>query len=399
MSDLKGGAVRTQSQQFSPSEGAVRRIFLRLHQIVGLFAGAIFVLVGLSGGLLAFREDIDERLNAPLMRVETPAQRVYRSPDDILAAAVAAMPPNAKLERLTMPRHAGAAAAVSYMAETDDLDSYFYEMFVDPYTAEVKGQRVSLHGDDTYSQPMIRVLMAFHWTLLLGVNNAYIIGSLGIFLFVSVLLGVYLWWSRGGDWRLGLKVKFGASPERVVYDLHRSVGIYMAAILLVMLATGIAMIFKPATRAAVGLFSTVRGEPDYGKSTPAPGLSPISVGKAIAAADRIFPDGAVLWVLLPSTPTGVYVVGKQSPDEPSRSRTFRNVGVDQYSGRVLQIQDRKSFTAGETFLEWLYPLHSGEAFGDIGRPITLLIGLTPLILYATGFMRWRNKRRARRRAR
>jgi hypothetical protein len=51
MSDLKGGAVRTQSKQFSPSEGAARRIFLRLHQIVGLFAGAIFVLVGLSGGL------------------------------------------------------------------------------------------------------------------------------------------------------------------------------------------------------------------------------------------------------------------------------------------------------------------------------------------------------------
>jgi uncharacterized iron-regulated membrane protein len=61
------------------------------------------------------------------------------------------------------------------------------------------------------------------------------------------------------------------------------------------------------------------------------------------------------------------------------------------------VQDRKSFTAGETFMEWLYPLHSGEAFGDVGRPITLLIGLTPLILFVTGFMRWRGKRRARRR--
>jgi uncharacterized iron-regulated membrane protein len=284
------------------------------------------------------------------------------------------------------------------MAETDDLDSYFYELFVDPYTAEVKGQRVSLHGDDTYSQPLIRILMAFHWTLLLGVNNAYIIGCLGILLLASVLVGVYLWRPRGGDWRLGLKVKWGASRERIVYDLHRSVGIYMAAVLLVMLATGVAMIFKPATRAAVGLLSTVRGEPDYGKSTLAAGQSPIGVGKAIAAADTIFPDGAVLWVLLPSTPTGVYVVGKQAADEPSRSRTFRNVGIDQYSGRVLQVQDRKSFTAGERFLEWLYPLHSGEAFGDIGRPLIFFIGLTPLILYATGFMRWRGKGRARRRA-
>jgi len=377
-----------------------RKFFLEFHKIVGLFAGAIFVLIGLSGGVLAFREDIDEWLNAPLMRVETPAQPAYRSPDDILEAAVAAMPPGSMPEKLTMPRHRAAAAAVGYLAETDDLDSYFYEMFVDPYTGKVRGQRVSQHGDDILSQPFIRILMAFHWTLLLGVNNAYIIGFVGILLCVSVVVGLYLWLPRGGgDWRLGLKVKWGASKERVVYDLHRSVGAYMAAVLLIMLGTGAAMIFKPATRAAVSLFSTVGAEPDYGRSTPAPGKSPIGVGAAVAAADKVFPDGKLLWVSLPSAPSGVYVVGKQAEDEPSRSRTFRNVGVDQYSGGVLGVQDRKRFTTGETFLEWLYPLHSGEAFGEIGRPITLLIGLAPLILFVTGVMRWRGKRRARRASR
>jgi uncharacterized iron-regulated membrane protein len=397
MIDPIGDIDATRLTRAVRSQSLGRDIILHIHRTIGLFAGAVFVLIGLSGGLLAFREDIDEQLNAPLMRVETPTHMARRSPDDILAAAVAAMPPDAKLERLTMPRHPGAAATVSYLAETDDLDSTFYEMFVDPYTATVKGQRVSLHGDDAFSQPVIKILMAFHWTLLLGVNNAYIIGGLGIVLLLSVVLGAWLWRPRGGDWRLGLKVKWGASRERIVYDLHRSVGIFMAAILLVMLATGAAMIFKPATRAAVTFFSVVRGEPDFGKSTPAAGQAPIGVGEAIASADAIFPDGRVLWVLLPNAPNGVYVIGKQALDEPSRSRTFRNVGVDQYSGRVLHVQDRNSFTAGETFLEWLYPLHSGEAFGDLGRPFTLLIGVTPLILYITGLMRWRGKRRARRR--
>lgn len=380
-----------------PSSGFARSIFLRIHRIIGLSAGAVFVLVGLSGSILAFREDIDEALNARLMRVEIPSQPVYRSPEEILAAAVAAMPPESKLEKLTMPRHPGAAAAVSYMAETDDLDSFFYEMFVDPYTGKVTGQRVSLHGEDTFSQPLIRILMAFHWTLLLGVNNAYVVGALAILLLASILVGAGLWWPRNGDWRLGLKVKWGASRERVVHDLHRSVGAFMAIVLIAMLATGAAMIFKPATRAAVSVFSPVHGEPDFGRSTPANGRPPIGVGEAIAAADRIFPDGRLLWVSLPSTPDGIYIVGKQATEEPSRSRTFRNVAVDRYSGRVLQVQDRKAFTSGERFIEWLYPLHSGEAFGEFGRPATLLIGLTPLVLYVTGFMRWRGKIRARRR--
>jgi len=402
MAETKGeGCAKSSVELGSPfvrRRDFERKFFLRIHQTIGLVAGAIVVLVGLSGSILAFREDIDEALNASIMRVQIPAQASRRPLDEILAAAIAAMPPDGKLERLTMPRHAGSAAAITCMVETDDLDSYFYEIFVDPYTAKVKGQRLYLHGDRMLSQPPIQILMAFHWTLLLGANNAYIVGAIAILVFFSVLVGLYLWQPRNGDWRLGLKIKWGASPERIVYDVHRSVGAYCAAILLVMLFTGVSMIFKPATRSVTSLFSPVRADPDYGRSKPIPGQSPMSVGDAVAIADKVFPDGGLHWVLFPSSPTGVYVVGKQSIDEPNRTKTYRNVGIDQYSGQVLHVQDRKTFTAGERFLEWLFPLHSGEAFGEIGRPLVMLFGLTPLVLYVTGFLRWRQKRQARKRA-
>ncbi len=376
-----------------------RKVFLQIHRTIGLFVGAVFVLVGLSGAVLAFREDIDELLNASIMRVDAPAQASYRSPDEILGAALAAIPADGKAERLTMPRHPGSAAAITYMVETDDLETDVYQLFVDPYTAKVKGQRLYQHRGSPFSQPLIPFLMTFHWTLLLGFNNAYVLGSLAILVFISILVGLYLWFPLNGDWRLGLKIKWGASAERLAYDVHRSVGIYCAAILLVMLFTGVAMIFKPATQSVTSLFSPVHPDLDYGKSKPLPGQSPIGVGAAVAAADKIFPDGRLHWILLPSAPSGVYVVGKQSDDEPNRTKTSRNVGVDQYSGEVLQVQDRDGFTAGEKFLEWLFPLHSGEAFGAIGRSIVLFIGLTPLTLYVTGFLRWRQKRRAKRRAR
>ncbi|MGD9545464.1 MAG: PepSY-associated TM helix domain-containing protein [Methylocystis sp.] len=395
-------ASKREEQSASPSRamrrrGHARKVLLQIHRTIGLFAGAIFVLVGLSGSVLAFRDNIDEWLNASIMRVETPTPATRRPLDEILASAVASMPAESKAERVTMPRHAGAAVAIVFMVETDDFDVDAYEMFVDPYTAKVTGQRLLLHGDSTLSQPLIPLVMAFHWTLLLGVNNAYLLGSVGILVFVSILLGFYLWWPRNGDWRLGLKIKWGASPERVVYDVHRSVGAYFIVFLLVTLFTGVAMIFKPATRSAASVFSEVRADPDFGKSTPAAGRTPIGLDAAAAVADRIFPDGALHWILLPSAPNGVYVVGKQSSDEPNRTKTFRNVGVDQYSGRVAYVQDRSAFTAGETFIEWLFPLHSGEAFGAVGRSIVLLVGLTPLALFVTGFLRWRQKRRARKR--
>lgn len=375
-----------------------RQVFLQIHRTVGLFAGAVFVLVGLSGSILAFREDIDEWLNASIMRVEIPAPPVRRPLDEILAAAIKAMPADGQAERVTMPRHSASAMAITYMVETDDLNTDVYEMFVDPYTAKVKGQRLYLHGDKTLSQPLVPIIMAFHWTLLLGFNNAYILGSIAVLILFSILVGFYLWWPRYGDWRLGLKIKWGASPERVVYDAHRSVGAYFIVFLLVTLFTGVAMIFKPATRSVAGIFSEVRADPDFGKSTPTPGGTPISLDETVAIADKVFPAGRLHWILLPSAPSGVYVVGKQSDDEPNRTKTFRNVGVDQYSGKVLYVQDREAFSAGEKFLEWLFPLHTGEAFGAIGRSIVLVVGLTPFVLYVTGFLRWRQKRRVRRRA-
>ena len=190
-------------------------------------------------------------------------------------------------------------------------------------------------------------------------------------------------------------MKWGATPERITYDLHKTFGLYLAAVLMAVLFTGISMIFKPQTHSVVAMFSTLRQEPQNLKSTPIPGRQPLGLDAAAAAADKIFPDGKLHWILLPGSPKGVYVVGKQADNEPNRSSTNRNVTIDQYSGKVLHVQDRRDFTAGETFLEWLYPLHCGEAFGNAGRAFTMMMGFVPLILYVTGFLRWWQKRGAR----
>jgi uncharacterized iron-regulated membrane protein len=367
----------------------------RAHKTIGLFLGLVFVLVGLSGSILAFREDIDERLNYSLMRVASPPNASFQPISEMYSSAIQAIPKDAKVERLMMPRHKNAAAILTYIVETDDLDSYFYEVFINPYTAKVTGQRLKIHGEDQFSQPIIQILMAFHWTLLLGANKAYLIGFIAIFFFFSTFAGLYLWWLKNKNWRLGLTVKWQASSERMTYDLHKNIGFYGAAFLIIMTATGAAMIFKPVTQKVTSLFSTVSGEPNFGKSKPSAQHEPIHITQAIVIANRIFKDGKIFSISLPNSPTGVFIVGKMLDSEPNKSRTYRNVSIDQYSGEILQIQDPDNFTAGEKLFEWLFPVHTGEIFGEYGRPVLLLIGLLPLALFTTGLMRWRQKRHSR----
>jgi hypothetical protein len=53
------------------------------------------------------------------------------------------------------------------------------------------------------------------------------------------------------------------------------------------------------------------------------------------------------------------------PTSPTQAASYRNVAIDPYRA-VLAIQDRARFSAGESINEWIYPLHCGEAFCNLG---------------------------------
>ena len=65
-----------------------------------------------------------------------------------------------------------------------------------------------------------------------------------------------------------------------------------------------------------------------------------------------------------------------------------------YSARPFPLEDPDKAPKANGFLEWLHPLHNGEAFGIAGRIAALLIGILPACLFLTGLVRWRQKRRS-----
>jgi len=394
---IKSGTQEASNDVAKRQSISGRAIWLKAHRYIGLFLGVIFVIVGLTGSFLAFWQAIDEWLNKDIMIVATPAGEAHNQPlDAILAAAHTIAPHDGIPTVLTMPRHANAAVSISYLVSLKDGQSDQYEVFVDPYTAKPTGQRFLQHGDSIISMPFIRTIINLHASLLFGDNKRYIVGIPAIFLLFSISAGIYLWWPRNGNWRHALTVKWGATPVRLTYDVHKISGLYLCIILTILLFSGIYMIFKPQVQSFVGLFSPVREDPKDLKSTLIPGQPSLGLDAAASIANRLFPDGTLHWIFLPQGSDGVYVVGKQADREPNRWATYRNVTIDQYSGQVLYVQDRADFSAGERFLEWQYPLHCGEAFGNVGRALVMILGIVPLILYVTGFLRWRQKRRLRR---
>jgi uncharacterized iron-regulated membrane protein len=74
----------------------------------------------------------------------------------------------------------------------------------------------------------------------------------------------------------------------------------------------------------------------------------------------------------------------------------RRIMLDARTGRIVANRHWADGTPGDTVLAWQLPLHSGQAFGLLGRVLVLLAGIATCSLVVTGYAMWWRKLRARR---
>lgn len=369
----------------------LRQWWLNLHLWIGLVVGFLFVLLGLTGSINVFRNGIDALLN-PELQIAKP-QSEYRSLDEMVQAAHAAYPDCEGIWSLQLPGIVSPMALVR-CNETPTKGFFTLQMmWVDPSTAEVVSSR-------SFGDFFITWIYNLHWSLLMGKSGHIFVGFLGLLLMISLGTGIYLWWPSPRGWKRALTIKRNASSERLIFDLHKTFGLYAALVLFILAFSGTYMVFPDYIKPLVNGVSTITSEPQKVESVPLPGRVPIRVDEAVAAAKEVFPDGEPKWINLPEGSKGVYQVRMRRADESLYEWFTKTYGasavmIDQYSGQVLAVRDSNQLSAGDEFVGVQWAFHSGEALGLPGRILWCLIGLVPLVLYVTGIIRWLQKRRAR----
>ncbi|MCS6286507.1 MAG: PepSY domain-containing protein [Nitrospira sp.] len=373
------------------NRAARQKQWLRVHWAIGLFAGALFAVMGLTGSALVFYQAIDEWLNPDRLIIE--GDGTYRSFDDMAAAARAARPDLTGPYGLFLPQSRSGVVEAWFKAPAGDAEHVRdIEVTIDPYRAEV------LSRDRIWGRTVVSFIYELHKAWLLDEVGETVVGGMGLLLVLSIGSGVYLWWPKPEKYRLAITFNPKGSRIRRQYDAHKLAGIAGSLVLLLLAGTGIYLEFPAYVVPLVKVVLPVPGETEW-RSTAKPDVRPISVDQAVTIAMQRLPDGELKWIGLPLQADDVFQVGLRRPEEVRRTSSDSIVWLDQYSGIVLQVQDWRRFTAGETFLAWLFPLHNGEAFGLTGRWVVCFTGVIPLVLYVTALRMWWLKRQAHRRQR
>jgi uncharacterized iron-regulated membrane protein len=377
-----------------------RKLWLGVHLWLGLLLGFFLAVFGLTGSILVFYEEIDNVLNADLRIVQAPAQgeTAYHALAEIQAAAIAVMPPQAKLGFVDYPADATSSYKLGFNIPTtvaEEKDEW--QVFVNPYTAQVLGKHLIKKAEDIFPSALIPFVFRLHFALLAGETGGIIVGIMGVILLFSVLTGLIVWWPLTGHWRRVFSIKRHTSVERFNHDLHQTSGFYTFPILFVVLLSGVYMNLPDQFMALVKQLSPgTEGFMDNPHSLPAQDKQPIALTQALSIVQSQYPEGRIDWLSPPDGETGVYRISISDVPKLSRFWSERQVVVDQYQGTILKVQDPSTrATFGQTFVEWQWPLHSGRAFGWTGRILVFLSGLACPVLFVTGLIRWLQKRRAK----
>jgi len=377
---------------------ARRKVWLDVHLWLGLALGLFLSVFGITGSILVFHAEINEWLNPKLLTVAVPeTSRDYKPLAELFQAGKDAMPKQAVHTFADYPRNAEAALKMHFTQPAADGAGESWEVYVNPYTAQVTGKRLMSSSTSFLPQTFIGFVFELHYALLMGEEIGYkVVGLMGALLIISVLTGLVVWWPLTGQWRKALTVKWRASAERLNFDLHKAAGFYTAVVLIPVLFSGVYMDVPENVVPVLELFSPVTYRYWF-ESTPQKGRAALSMAEAVAIAGRRYPTGRPDSIYGISSPTSTYTVCKDGVAEAGSLLHRRCVVIDQYSGAILDVDDPsdRSATAGEVFTHWQWPLHSGQAFGWSGRMLVFVSGLACPLLFVTGLIRWLQKRRAK----
>ncbi len=358
-----------------------RAVWLQFHLYFALLFGLLFALIGLTGSLSVYREEIDTLLD-PQPRADRPSGEALVL-DKIIASVRKAHPNRHGAWTLELPRSEDAMITAWFEKPRESVDAFYAPLMVsvDPYSGEVIASRF-------WGQTPTTWLLDLHSHLLQGSDGRLIMAAAAVLLALSVVSGLYLWWPTAG-WRRAFAPRLVGDLKHLLLDLHRLLGLCSAGILLLLAFTGFHLAYPQLLENLTA--SAGMGHGDEGpnvRSTAVPNNHPVSLAEAILVARGLFPSSEVRRITTPVGELGTYRINLRQKNELNQHHPFTTVWVDRWSGQIRSVNNPSQFSPGQTFTTWQWPLHTGEAFGDAGRLIWFVTGLMPMTLYLTGLYHW-----------
>jgi uncharacterized iron-regulated membrane protein len=420
-----------------------RHFWVLMHRYVGLAMTIFFVIVGLTGSIIAFKDELDLYLNADLLLVATREAPMLdpltlrekaeaNEPDMRVDAAPLYVESGRSLQFSLTPRVQNVAVK-ELVTLPGVLGAFSNEagvpmIYLDPYTGEKIGERNltnGLHG----RKDIIWFIYRLHMMLALPANlaglGARILGIVALLWTLDCFVSFFLtlpkphrvhtatrksWWAR---WAPAWWVKWYASAFRINFDLHRAFGLWTWMMLFIFAWSSVAFnlneVYTP-------VMNTLFGAPQPELSTPAlPSRSaPLENPKLgwaeartrgrVLLSEKANKDGFAIkheTILVIDRNTERYTMCANTLLNAEDSQACVEFDADTgavppeepMSGSHTHVMPTR---LADTITGLIQELHMARIFGLPMKIFVCVMGLVITMLSVTGVYIWLKKRKARR---
>ncbi|WP_122429818.1 sulfite reductase flavoprotein subunit alpha [Pseudomonas viridiflava] len=369
----------------------MKKVLFQLHWFFGITAGLVLALMGITGALYSFEDEILDALNPNVLLVQPQGET---------------LPPVELVRRLE-----SATGMTVAILRVETVGNRVAQVFFsprpgerrgpkrnfDPYTGELKGDGV---GEEFFD-----FILRLHRFLAMGEVGKQVTAACTLVLVFFCLSGLYLRWPRKAlNWRVWLTLDWAKKGRSFNWDLHSVFGTWCLLFYLLFAITGLSWSYDWVSNGLNRLLGDAPAEQRKGGGGRGVNMSKDSppaplVVDYVAIWDSLQktagPELSAYNLRLPSAggqPATVFYLLKDSP----HPRALNSVTLDPASGAVSSVSRYAERSLGAQLMISNYALHVGSYFGIVGRIVMTVASLMMPLFFITGWLLYLDRRRKKR---
>ena len=375
------------------------RLLLRLHFYAGIFVAPFLAVAALTGLAYTLTPQLDQIVYSHELTADNPSGPARPLSEQVAAARAAH--PDGEIAAIR-PGEGDGTTQVDFNvpALTDDRQ---HTVYVDPGTAEVKGQLTTWFS---YT-PLKTWFDDFHRNLQLGDLGRHYSEFAASWLAIIALGGLALWWRRQRGNRTARKL---LAPDlsarkgvRRTRGFHAATGVWLTVGLLFLSATGLTWSRYAGENFGAALDSlnsrtpsletgvAATGGGHHGGASGAVAFDPATADRVLDVARADGLDGP-LEMSVPADATTAWTVAQNDSTYPVRKD---KIAVDAATGTVVDRSDFADYPLLAKLTSLGTSAHMGMLFGVANQILLALLAIGLICVIVWGYRMWWQRRPTR----
>lgn len=367
-----------------------KNILFQIHWFLGITAGLILSIVGVTGAIYSYEPQILKWINKDSYVVQ--AENRDKLTPEQLYTHFTQQQPTIKINSITISKDPTASSIVNIEKAGERKG---YNMMVNPYSAEILPE---IKGKGFFAG-----VQSLHRWLTVGKIGdrevgKQIVAASTLMLIFFVLSGLFLRWPRKHSFRQWFMVKPHLNGRNFLWDLHAVVGTWVAIFYLVLACTGLYWSYDWWRNGMFKVLGVEQKAPSP-KNQPHPQQAQPSTTDITTilnttwtnATAQIGRDYSTLTLNIPKTIDGKIEFSYVDPI-PQHERARNNVVFNYQENTIIKHDIYETKPLNEKIMSSMLPVHRGSFFGSVYQFFVMLAALTMPLFFITGWLLYIKRR-------